>query len=383
MRGYDMFTDEERLLLWLNYGTEHDTRRYGAVLARFPELDEAYALFARKKAALFGFLPERSVSRLMEAAQDGFLDRFIARLVDQKISVCFLKDAEYPALLREIHNPPNVLYYRGRLVPEPPLALAIVGTRRPSEYGRDVSALFAHALARAGVTVVSGMATGIDACAARGALDCKEADYPTVAVLGTGVDEVYPSEHVKLYEEIAARGAVLSEFLPGTTARPQHFPIRNRIISGMSGGVLVVEAGERSGSTITAGFALEEGREVFAIPGRITDATSLGTNRMICRGEAKPVCSAEEILAEYDGFSAGVPVFSGRRIVACGDLSAEQQAVVRALKTGERSFDELSEQLPLTPGALNSALTELTFSGIMKQLPGRRYALDTAHTQLQ
>lgn len=379
MRQAGIFTQEERLLLWLNYGTEHYTRRFAAVRARFFELSEAYALATRGRTALFDFLPEHSASRLIAAAQDGFMDRWIEALAQKRIGVCFPDDTEYPALLKEIHDPPSVLYYRGKLLPDPRLALAVVGTRRPSEYGRDVASVFSNALARAGAMVVSGMATGIDADAARGALDCKDAIAPTIAVLGTGVDEIYPAIHTKLYEEIADRGAVVSEFLPGTPARPQNFPIRNRIISGMSHGVLVVEAGERSGATITASFALEQGREVFAVPGRVTDATSIGTNRMICRGEAKPVCSVDEIFAEYESFHTAVPAFTGKRIVADATLSEDAQRIVRTLASGERTIDELSELLNLPLGALNSALTELEFSGIMKKLPGRRYALDAMH----
>ncbi len=375
--------ETEKLHLWLNYGTEHYTRRFNAVLGRFPELAEAYALFWRKRTALFDFLPARSIARLVEAAQDGFMDRFVERLMQKDIGVCCLGDEDYPALLREIHDAPNVLYYRGRLVSEPQLVLAVVGTRRPSEYGRDVAGVFSHAFVQSGAVVISGMASGIDACAARGAMDCEDSDYPTVAVLGTGVDEVYPAGHEKLYEEIVARGAVISEFLPGTPARPPNFPVRNRIISGMSHGVVVVEAGERSGAAITAGFALEEGREVFAVPGRVTDAASIGTNRMICRGEAKPVCCVEDVLCEYADFRAGTPAFSGRRIVAKDMLSPEEQAIVEALCAGERTIDELCEMLAFPLGALNSALTGLQFSGIIKQLPGRVYALDAMRAKVQ
>ncbi len=375
--------DTKRFWLWLNYGTEYDTRRFRAVRARFPQMEEAYQLIARGNTAQLDFLPSRCLSRLKEAAAPGFLDRFTDMLMEKGIGVCLLDEPEYPALLRQIHDAPNVLYYRGKLVATPNLALAMVGARRASEYGKDVAEALAHGLVRAGAVVVSGMASGIDACAAKGALACKDADYPTVAVLGTGVDVVYPAGHERLYEEICQRGCVVSEFLPGTQARPQHFPIRNRIISGMSHGVVVVEAGERSGATITAGYALEEGREVFAVPGRITDATSIGTNRMICHGEAKPVCKAEDILEEYGSFQSEKPAFSGKRLIVREALPPEQQAVVQALSLGEQTVDQLCEKLSLPLGKLNSALTELMFSGIIKQLPGRVYVLDAFHGNMQ
>lgn len=376
MGGVD---EKKRLWLWLNYGAEYDTRKFRAVRARFPDLEEAYRLAARGNPAHLDFLPPRCLARLKEAAAPGFIQRFADTLMEKGIGVCLLDEPDYPALLKQIHNAPSVLYYKGRLPGDPSLALAVVGTRRPSEYGKDVAESFAHNLARAGAVVVSGMASGIDASAAKGALACKEADHPTLAVLGTGVDVVYPAGHEKLYDEICQRGGVVSEFLPGTQARPQHFPIRNRIISGMSHGVLVVEAGERSGSAITAGYALEEGREVFAVPGRITDASSIGVNRMICRGEAKPVCCVEDVLEEYGTFQPGRPAFSGKRLIERESLPPEQQAIVEALRYGEQTVDQLWEKLALPLGKLNSALTELTFSGIIKQLPGRVYALDAFH----
>ena len=368
-------TDEQiRLHLWLSYGTEHFTRCRSRVLARYADLNEAFALAARGGAAAFDFLPARAAARLTEAATEGFLDGYRERLERTGIRVAFPFQPEYPALLKEIHDPPGALYYRGRLLGEPPLPIAVVGSRAATDYGKDVARLFSHAFSTAGATVISGMASGVDASAARGALDCVGADYPTVAVLGTGVDLVYPAANRRLYEEIMERGAVISEFLPGTEARREHFPIRNRIMSGMAKGVLVVEAGERSGTAITAGYALEEGREVFAVPGRITDPQSLGVNRMIRQGEAKPVFCPEDVLCEFGVTGRGEPSALGRA-PDLSDLSREEKTVAAALLSGEKSFDELCECLPYPPGLLNSYLTALEFSGIMKQLPGRIYAL--------
>ena len=376
---------QERLSLWLNYGVEHYVRRYEEVVQRFASLEEAFLQCRSGRTEAFDFLPHRSVMRLREAAHDGFMDRFIERLDRLDIRVCMPYHEQYPELLREIADPPSVLYYRGRLVAAPPLALAVIGTRKPSGYGRDVAHVFAHGLAQAGAAVVSGMAMGIDACAAQGALACASSAYPTVAVLGTGVDVVYPAGNEDLYEAIVARGAVVSEFLPGTPSLPQHFPIRNRIISGMSHGVVVVESGERSGTSITVGYAHDEGREVFAIPGRITDTTSIGTNGLICRGEAKPVASVDDVLCEFAFApkSQGEMRFVGKQTVSCDTLLPQEQAIVRALSQGERSIDELCETLSMPPGQLNSFLTGLQFSGIIKQLPGRLYGLDTMRTSVK
>ena len=366
----------EELRLWLSCGTEQFVRQSAAVRARFPDLYEAFALAQRKNMSAFGFLPEIAAQKLVEAAQDGFVARFIERLIKGNIDFVLDDDDAYPALLSEIHDPPAVLYIKGRLPVDSALSIAVVGTRGPTEYGRDVAKMVSHALCKAGAVIVSGMAGGIDSCAARGALDISDAVCPTVAVLGTGVDVVYPAENRALYAEIVSRGAVVSEFLPGTPARSTHFPIRNRVISGLARGVLVVEAGERSGTTITAGYAHEQGREVFAIPGRITDAKSVGTNRLIRDGEAKAVFGADDILCEFGAAEAGGAIRVQR--VDLTALTEPQRRVVRLLQAGERTIDELTEETSLPIGELNSLLTELHFSGIIKQLPGRVYALDTA-----
>ena len=374
--------DAVRMRLWAHCGTVCGARQNRALRARFLDLSEAYGYAQRGNAAAFPFLPESVVQRLLIAARDGYMERLVETLVCKKIDVVLDDDEAYPTLLREIHDAPDLLFVRGNLPAEPALAIAMIGTRAPSDYGRDVARVFAHTLAEAGVLVVSGMASGIDACAARGALDAKNALCPTAAVLGTGVDVAYPAENRALYAEIVERGAALSEFLPGTQPQPYHFPIRNRIMSGLSHGVVVVEAGERSGTSITAGLALEEGREVFAVPGRVTDAKSLGPNRMIRNGEAKPVLSAADVLTEFPGFAQGAPDENVHRM-ALTDLPSEAQSVVRLLRNGEYSIDELCERLRLPVGALNSILTELHFSGIIKQLPGRVYALDTMRTLVQ
>jgi DNA processing protein len=203
-------------------------------------------------------------------------------------------DPRYPALLREIFDPPILLFARGRLELLQPFHFAVVGTRRPTPYGLAVAERLAADLARAGLTIVSGMARGIDTSAHKGALS---AGGDTVAVLGCGVDVIYPSENRKLATDLCAKGLVLSEFAMGSTAFPQNFPIRNRIISGMSAGVLVVEGAQYSGSAITAKLALDQGREVFAVPGNITSKASWGPNLLIKQG-AKLVQDWNDVIVE-------------------------------------------------------------------------------------
>ncbi|MEG1524031.1 MAG: DNA-processing protein DprA [Clostridia bacterium] len=371
----------ERLHLWLGYGTEHFVRCFTRTLSRFPDLNEAFALAKQHNKAAFSFLPERCARRLMEAASDGFMERYLEKLIRSEIHFVMPFHETYPVLLKQIHDYPHVLYYKGKLRHDPALPIAVIGSRAATDYGRDIAKLFSYAFVQAGATVISGMASGVDSMAARGAMDCAAAADPTVAVLGTGVDIVYPPENGRLYAEIVERGAVVSEFLPGTEPKREYFPIRNRIMSGLSRGVLVVEAGERSGTSITVGYAHDEGREVFAIPGRITDVKSVGTNRLIQRGEAKPVFCVVDVLSEFQCES--VTNFDQTCVAndVVAGLSDEERSIVNVLQAGEKSFDELSEMLSYPPGLLNSYLTALQFSGIMKQLPGRIYALGITYTK--
>lgn len=376
------FDDQCRLHLWLHYGVMSNARQFRAARSYYPDLAEAYRLAARHSRSAFSFLPEFVVNRLIEAADDAFIDRYTGWLERHDVGVSLLADDEYPALLKEIADAPPLLFYRGHLMSKPRLPVAMVGARRCTQYGRDVAQLFAHDLATAGCTIVSGMADGIDGCSARGALSAEESQYPTVAVLGSGIDVIYPTAHRGLYEQIIERGAVVTEFLPGTRPLKENFPIRNRIMSGMAKGLVIVGAGERSGTSITAGYALDQGREVFAVPGRITDLQSIGTNRMIQRGEAKPVFCVSDILQEFEQADDYDSFLFGAKRVLLSSLSENERAVCDALIERECSFDDFAEMLSLPVGQLNSLLTGMQFSGIIKPLSGRVYALDTLNTVL-
>ena len=375
-------TQEERARLWLNYGVEYNSKLFNRIAKGFSTLGEAYNAFSTT-AEIFVHLPERVTARLSEAHAAGFIDGFLERMEKKRILFTYPGDERYPRLLSEISDPPSVLYYIGRIDPDPELSLALVGSRHPSKYGIEVAKRFGYELASAGALIVSGMAEGIDACSARGALDAKNAVCPTIAVLGCGVDVVYPQANEKLYEEIIERGAVVSEFLPGTKVERYYFPIRNRVMSGLAHGTLVIEAAQRSGTSITAGYAHDQGREVFAVPGRIGDAMSEGPNGMISRGEAKPVFSPEDILSEFSCLHVPADIKPEANVVLLSSLTADQRAICRLLKAGEMSFDELCDALTLPIGTMNASLTELQFSGILQVLPGRRYAIDTERTKLK
>jgi DNA processing protein len=269
------------------------------------------------------------------------------------------REAAFPSLLAAIHDPPACLYLRGSgdpgLLREP--AVAIVGARACSSYGRSVTRSLARELAAAGLVVVSGMARGIDGEAHRGALD---AGGRTVAVLGCGIDRDYPAAHAELARRICEHGLVVSEYEPGVEPAPWRFPARNRIIAGLPAVTVIVEARERSGALITADFALEDGREVFAVPGEITAALAAGTNQLIRQGAA-PLTSSDDVL-ELFGLAAD------RRSASA--LGADAKAVLARLADGAATADELARNSGLEPGRLGAALAELELAGAAVEADG-------------
>ncbi len=283
--------------------------------------------------------------------------------------VLLLCDEAYPARLKEIYDPPPLLYVRGELKQSDDLALAIVGSRRTSPYGRAVTEKMSQEIARHGVTIVSGMARGIDSVAHLGALS---AGGRTIAVLGCGIDVIYPPENRSLFGKIVERGAVVSEFPMGSRPEAIHFPRRNRIISGLSLGVVVVEANSRSGSLITAEYALEQGRDVFAIPGNVGTEGSRGTNRLIREG-AKLVESSQDILEEI------IPQWQKGKVSPAAppsseeSLTEEEKALYRLLTDSPVHIDALIQESQLDPGKVSSLLLNLELKGLISQWPGKSF----------
>jgi DNA processing protein len=299
-------------------------------------------------------------------------------------------DARYPPLLREIYDPPILLFARGRTELLQSTMLGAVGTRRPTPYGIAAAERLSADLARAGLTIVSGMARGIDSAAHKGALSL---GGDTVAVLGCGVDVVYPSENRKLAAEICAKGLIISEFPMGSVAFPQNFPIRNRIISGMSVGVLVVEGAQYSGSSITAKLAMDQGREVFAVPGNITSKLSWGPNLLIKQG-AKLIQDWNDVIAELPAESRRHLIDRGKQKILGGDGLATGEPEPASLLSSlgpelgplaRRTLDTLKVDTAVhlddlleivqdtSPSELIAALFELEMLGLVKQLPGKNF----------
>ena len=282
-----------------------------------------------------------------------------------------LGDASYPANLREISTPPERLYVCGALMDVDALAVAIVGSRTATAYGLAVAEHLAGELAARGVTVVSGLARGIDSAAHRGAL---RAGGRTIAVLGSGVDVIYPPENRRLAREIESHGAVLSQFAPGTRPLAGHFPARNRVIAGLSLGVVVVEAAERSGSLITAGLAGDLGREVMAVPGPVTSAQSVGAHRLIQDGAAL-VTSGEDVISQlplqWRDRVSPAPV---QKAAGAHDQQDHQAKLLLDIIGEEPTdIDGIIERSGLTPGRASALLVTLEVEGRIRQLAGKRF----------
>lgn len=278
-----------------------------------------------------------------------------------------MDDPAYPDSLRDTPDPPLLLYVKGALKPEDRSAVAIVGTRKPTHYGRTVTHRLAGDLAAAGFTVVSGMARGIDTQAHRGAL---AAQGRTIAVLGCGIDVAYPPENRELMEQISKAGAVVTENPFGTKPESGYFPARNRIISGLSRGTVIIEASEDSGSLITAQYALEQGRKLFAVPGNIGAPTSRGTNSLIKRG-ATLVENTGDILTGL----GGKPSDTRGKIAArpLSSLTRDESVVLQCITSEPKHIDMLMNESRMTAGALSGVLINLELKGLAKQLPGKYF----------
>ena len=360
---------------------------------------------------LMGGLSDGAIRSLMNKSLD-LADEILGDCDRLGIQLLTLQDATYPERLRAIHQPPMVLYWKGRQIAfDEELAIAVVGTRKATPYGVRAAARLSAELTRKGALIVTGMAEGVDAAAVRGAL---KIGGPVVSVLGGGIDRVYPWQHRELYEDVAAVGALISEYPPGTEHRGEHFPIRNRVISGLSVGVVAVESGPSGGTLLTVGHALDQDREVFAVPGPIDAPESEGTNRLIQEGAAKLILEADDVLCEFaQRFPGklrpardlspeaerqrleGAAVVPERREppkakekppqkdrddvvylrwADCKDkLTDDQRELLLALDGGEVRADDLVERTQIPVRRVLSALTLLQVQGYVAEESGKRF----------
>ncbi|MBW7473311.1 DNA-processing protein DprA [Paenibacillus oenotherae] len=309
---------------------------------------------------------------VVKAFGDLKIGRRCEQLYKRGIHVITRFDGGYPELLSEIPQPPWVLYTIGNLELLNRPSIAIVGTRGPTAYGRKAALDIALGLSEQGITVVSGLARGIDGIAHEGAL---RASGGTIAVLGSPVDVIYPAENRSLYNEIAGRGLLVSETPLGTSIHPGLFPLRNRIIAGLSLGTVVVEAAEKSGSLITADMALEMSREVFAVPGTISSPKSIGTNRLINRSGAKLITSIVDIMEEYSWLISGGLTGGERGSKGSEPLTSQEEHIFQLLVDQPRSTDELIELSSMPFGLLHAVLINLTIKRKIEQHSGSIYSV--------
>ena len=311
------------------------------------------------------------LARRIRASQfDDVASRAIEACRERGIEILLPWDAEFPRLLRELPDPPSVLFLRGSLKKNDALGIAIVGTRGASQYGRTQAERFARSLARAGLTIVSGLARGIDAAAHQGAID---ADGRTIGVLSNGVAEVYPPQHKELGESIVSHGALLSEMPPWTKPKKGMFPQRNRLISGLTLGTIVIEAGERSGALITARLAGEQGREVFALPGLVTAPNARGCHRLI-RDGAILVQSPEDVFDGLGPLVEGISLSPEQTVRSAAELqlNTQENAVLQAIGVEPTDINTVVETSGLPVARVLSTLSVLEMRHLVRRVSGQK-----------
>jgi len=370
---------EKRALVALSLVPGIGGGRLRALVARF---GRPSAVWQAPRAALMQVpgVGEKTVDAILSFDDRDQVDQQIERAEQMGVSLLAPWEKRFPSRLREIYDPPAYLWMRGTLEPADERALAVVGTRACTDYGRVQARRFAQALVQRGLTVVSGLAYGIDAAAHRGAL---EAGGRTIAVLGSGLGRIYPQANARLARQAARSGAVLSEFPIDAKPDAPHFPERNRIVSGLSLGTLVIESKSEGGALITARMACEQNREVFAVPGGVGRPTSEGTNRLIQRGHAKLVLTPEDIFEELHLTEEGEPATSAKdgsgavRAASTrrslGDLDESARRLYEALSTTPIHIDALCDQTGVAPSKALVTLLELEFEGWVRQLAGKQF----------
>lgn len=358
------YNDNERALIWLSQVQGVQPYKKLELIDSFSSPSEAYNLYDDEKEVFESILGEAATQKLKEYHDISVIDKIIDELNRLNIKALTLYSDNYPDNLKHIIDSPICVYALGNIeLLTDRRRIAIVGTRRLTRYGKDATRMFSRELAYNGFTIVSGMARGADTVAHEVAL---ENDGRTVAVLGSGLDVVYPRENLNLYKDIISRGLVISEYPLGTQPYSYNFPQRNRIISGISDGILVIEAGEKSGTMITVDYALDQGKDVFVVPGSIFSEMSIGTNALIKDSKANMVTNINDILDEYNIKSRNIKP-------SAIQLDFIEQSIIDELKDNDMHFEELLSKSGLDVGKLMSILTKLEMYGIIRKLPGNNY----------
>ena len=353
--------------------------KYWIAFTRIPHIGQARIKLLEKR---FGTLERAWGAGLTELREAGLESRAARSVATRKLAIdpdeevgrlsrngvhaVTWHDEGYPSRLAEIYDLPPVLYVRGELLPEDERSVAVVGTRKAGAYGRQVAYQLSHDLANAGVVIVSGLARGIDAIVHRAAL---EAGRRTIAVMASGLDIIYPQEHSRLADEILGNGALISEHPLGVRPSPQHFPRRNRIMSGMTLGTVVVEANEKSGALITARHALEQNREVFAVPGNITSPNSHGTNRLISDSGAKLILDYRDVLEELNLSSVGEQI----EMTALFPEDEKEAEILRYVTFDPVHIDDIIRSSGQNISTVSGMMAMMELKGLVRQVGGMNY----------
>ncbi len=355
---------EREILIWLshiggiNLKTIEAFKDYFGSLAELWNVDEKH---------LYQVLDKRRIiaDKITQNRNKSYLEKIQQKLLEENIKPITIGEDHYPDKLRDIYDPPYVIYIKGSLNLEKPL-ISIVGSRKASPYGKWAAYQFAKELSQWGIGVVSGLALGIDTASHKGAL---ENNGYTIGVLGCGIDKCYPTTNTAIMNKMIDSGCIMGEYSPGTPPLKHHFPARNRIISGISDGIIIVEAAEKSGALITVDFALEQGKEIYALPGNINQQQSRGTNLLIKDG-AKILLGIEDILEDLE---KKYPIRHQNTNKAKGQLSPLEEKILLTVKEGQPSIDHIAYKCGIKVNELSSILTILELKGFISQLPGKTF----------
>lgn len=361
-----MYSKKETLLFLNALGLSN--KAVTDIRQRVEELPEIMTMDSRELRETLLMSSKETVEKILEKRDAFQLNKLKEFLYKNGMKVTTPWEEDYPANLEEIDNKPMLLYYKGDILPKDALAIAIVGARKNTAYGKWAADYIAKELAALDVTIVSGLAAGIDRYAHLGALD---GGGRTIGVLGTGIDRIYPSGNAGVYQRVEESGTIMTEYPLGTPPLPFRFPQRNRIISGLSLGVVVIEAKEKSGTLITAGFAAEQGREVFAVPGNINSIYSKGTNLLLKDG-AKLVTSVDDIIEEIYQLKMEVEGKEPKQM-SLEDLSEDEEKIYSLLKVEPRSRDEICSLTGMTADKVNQLLTRLELKEYIMELNGSKF----------
>lgn len=400
------YNDVDMYKLWLSLHIT-SAKRFDMLMSEYGCAQNVYENMSEIHAKNAKLITVKNLEAVRHESPLRLYERLYKPVFQNRIDVVFRDSEYYPHRLKECSDAPNVLFVRGTLPKPSRVCIGVVGTRGYTNYGAEMTDMLAYKLAKNNVVIVSGMAAGIDSIAASGAMRSSKTECATVAVLGSGVDVPAPAGNERLYERIIEHGAVISQFEPGIGATRYSFPIRNKVIAGLSDALIVTEAGEKSGALITAECAQKYGRKIFCVSGRATDKTFLGANSMLYSGKAKAVSSYHDILD-----SMGIEVCNDEQTImqdamtdtkncSCSGkthekktkartvtktekiqknaqlpLDENEQLIYNALLQGSKNFDELCEITALSVQILNYCLTTMEVSGIINQSPGRLYALN-------